>query len=40
VEKFPNLEKPAGHQTGLTKIESLHSILSLKQLAKRTEKEY
>jgi hypothetical protein len=27
-----------GHQTSLTKIKSLHSILSWKQLAQRTEK--
>jgi hypothetical protein len=32
--------KPPGHQTDLTKIEPLHSILSLKQLAQRTKKEY
>jgi hypothetical protein len=42
---FPNLEKeksrkPPGHQMGLTKSEPLHSILSLKQLAQRTEKEH
>jgi hypothetical protein len=44
---FPNLKKelsillrnPPGYQTGLTKIELLYGILSLKQLAKRTEKE-
>jgi hypothetical protein len=47
AENFPNIEsypfrysKPPGHQTGLTKIEPLHGILSLKQLAERTEKKY
>jgi hypothetical protein len=28
------------HQTDLTKIEPLHTLLSLKQLSQRTEKEY
>jgi chromosome segregation ATPase len=45
---FPNLEKvmpfryrkPPGHQTGLTKIELPHGILSLKQQAQRIEKGY
>jgi hypothetical protein len=32
--------KPPGHQMYLTKIEPPHSILSLKQQAQRTEKEY
>jgi hypothetical protein len=32
--------KPSGHQIDLTKIEPLHDILSLMQLAHRTEKEY
>jgi hypothetical protein len=32
--------KPPGHQTDFTKIESPHGILSLKQQAQRTEKEY
>jgi hypothetical protein len=32
--------KPLGHQTDLTKIEPLRIILSLKQQAQRTEKEY
>jgi hypothetical protein len=48
TENFPNLEKimpfryrkPQGHQTDLTKIELPHDILSLKQQAQRTEKEY
>jgi hypothetical protein len=48
TENFPVLRnncpfryrKPPGHQTDLTKIEHPHSILSLKQLAKRTEKKY
>jgi hypothetical protein len=49
TEKFPNLEKELSvqvqlfgpeHQTDLTKIETLHAILLLKQLAERTEKEY
>jgi hypothetical protein len=31
--------KPPGHQTDLTKIEALHGILSLKQLAQKTEKK-
>jgi hypothetical protein len=32
--------KPPGHQADLTKIEPPHGILSLKQQAQRTEKEY
>jgi hypothetical protein len=47
AETFPSHEKelfryskPPGHQTDLTKIESLHSIFSVKQLAQRMEKEY
>jgi hypothetical protein len=48
AENFPNLEKelaiqcrkPPEHQTDLTKIELLCSILSLKQLTQRTKKEY
>jgi hypothetical protein len=32
--------KPAGHQTGFTKIEPPHGILSSKQQAYRTEKKY
>jgi hypothetical protein len=32
--------KPPGHQTDLTKIKTPHGILSLKQQAQRTEKEY
>jgi hypothetical protein len=48
TENFPNLEKvlsfryrklPA-HQADLTKIESPHGILTLKQQVQRTEKEY
>jgi hypothetical protein len=46
IESFPNLKKvcpfryrkPLGHQTDLTIIEPLHSILSLKQQAQRAEK--
>jgi oligoribonuclease NrnB/cAMP/cGMP phosphodiesterase (DHH superfamily) len=45
---IPNLKKfctfkyrkPPGYQTYLIKIEPLYSILSLKQLAQRTEKKY
>jgi hypothetical protein len=38
---FPfRYRKLAGHQTDLTKIEPLQGILSLTQLAQRTEKEY
>jgi hypothetical protein len=48
TENFLNLEKtmpiqvrkPPGYQTDLTKIELPHHILSLKQQAQRTEKEY
>jgi hypothetical protein len=47
TEDFPILEtvlpryrNPPGYQIELTKIEPLHGILSLKQQAKRTEKEY
>jgi hypothetical protein len=47
AENFPNFEccpfryrKPPGYQTGLTKIEPFHSILSLKQLLQGIEKEY
>jgi hypothetical protein len=51
TENFPNPEKTMpievpessrtrGHQTDLTKIELPHDILSLKQQAQRTEKEY
>jgi hypothetical protein len=45
TEQFPNLcpfryRKPPGHQTDLAKIELPHDILSLKQQAHRTEKEY
>jgi hypothetical protein len=48
AENFPNIKKelsiryrkPPGHQTDLTKIEPLHSILSLKQQAQRTEEDY
>jgi hypothetical protein len=48
TENFPNLEKvlpvqggkPPEHQIDLTKIEPLHGILSLKQQAQKTEKEY
>jgi hypothetical protein len=32
--------KPPGHQTDLTKIEPLYSILSLKELPQRTEKKW
>jgi hypothetical protein len=32
-------KKPPGHQTDVNKIEPLHSILSLKQLAQRTRNE-
>jgi hypothetical protein len=47
TENFPNLNKlspyryrkPPGHQTDLTKIGQLHNILSLKQQAKRIEKD-
>jgi hypothetical protein len=46
-ENFPNLKscpfkyrKPPGHQTDMTKIEPLHSTLSLKQLSQRAKKEY
>jgi hypothetical protein len=35
---FRNRKAP-GHQTDLAKIEPLHCILPLKQLAQRTEKE-
>jgi hypothetical protein len=44
---FQNLKKELsiqvqepGHQAGLTKIETPHSILSLKQQAQRKEKDY
>jgi uncharacterized membrane protein YheB (UPF0754 family) len=49
AENIPNPEKvlcpfkyrkPPGHQTDLAKIELPHDILSLKQQAHRTEKEY
>jgi hypothetical protein len=48
TENCPNLEKtmpfryrkPPGHQTDLTKIELPYNILSLKQQAKRIQKEY
>jgi U3 small nucleolar ribonucleoprotein component len=45
TENFTNLKKALhrnhpGHQTDLTKIEPSHNILSLKQKAQRTEKEY
>jgi hypothetical protein len=48
AENFPNLKKelpfryrkPPGHQTDMIKIEPFHNILSLKQLAQRTKKEY
>jgi hypothetical protein len=48
TENFSNLKiffpfryrKPPGHQTDLTIIDPPHGILSLKQLAQRTEKEY
>jgi hypothetical protein len=48
TENFPNLEKlcpfryrkSPGNQTDLTKIELPHNILSLKQQAQRTNKEY
>jgi hypothetical protein len=32
--------KPPGHQRDMTKMETLHSILKLKQLTQRTRKEY
>jgi hypothetical protein len=46
TENFPNLKKvcpfryrkPPGHQTKLTKIEPLHSMLSLKHLSQTTDK--
>jgi hypothetical protein len=47
TENFPNLEKAmpiqvqeASRNTKLTKIELTHDILSLKQQAQRTQKEY
>jgi hypothetical protein len=48
TENFPNLEKSMPiqvqeapeHQTDLTKIELLHDILLLRQIAQRLEKEY
>jgi hypothetical protein len=40
TENLPNLETSPGHNTDLTKIELLHGILSLKQQAQRTEKEF
>jgi hypothetical protein len=48
TENFQNLKKvfpfryrkPQGHQEDLTKLEPPHGILSLKQQAQRTEKEY
>jgi hypothetical protein len=41
TEIFPlRYRKPPGHQTDLTKIEPLHGILSLKQQAQGTVKEY
>jgi hypothetical protein len=39
-KNFPfRYSKPPGYQRDLTKAEPIHSILSLKQLAQRTEKE-
>jgi hypothetical protein len=48
AENLPNLEKVIssryrklpGHKTDMNKIELLHGILSLKQLAQRTRKEF
>jgi hypothetical protein len=47
AENFPNLEKDMPIQVleapstpDMTKIEPLHDVLSLKQLAQRTRKEY
>jgi hypothetical protein len=48
AENFPNLQKemhiryrkPPEHQTDMTKLEPLHDILYLKQLAQKMRKEY